>query len=210
FLFFIPSRRRQTRSKRDWSSDVCSSDLPFAAIGELFDGRPCRLDVPGHTHGLVVAQMVLLRTELGVGDVSARGVQTFDPGRGDGFRAQQQRVDPPPRRIVDLRRHGGDEPGGFQGVLPYLALEQCTYVLLGEPRGQIVREGAASSRRRRRTPEVRRLMPLQPCALDAHCPSSIKFTDLRLIHGRREARLMTSLLPGWALSTAPRHRPTTC
>src|SRR5690625_8013309 len=146
--------------------------------------------------------MVLLRTELGVGDVSARGVQTFDPGRGDGFRAQQQRVDPPSRRIVDLRRHGGDEPGGFQGVLPYLALEQCTYVLLGEPRGQIVREGAASSRRRRRTPEVGRLMPLQPCALDAHCPSSIKLTDLRLIHGRREARLMTSLLLGWALSTA--------
>src|SRR5699024_12069016 len=23
------SRRRHTRSKRDWSSDVCSSDLPF-------------------------------------------------------------------------------------------------------------------------------------------------------------------------------------
>src|SRR5699024_6983788 len=26
-LFFFSSRRRQTRSKRDWSSDVCSSDL---------------------------------------------------------------------------------------------------------------------------------------------------------------------------------------
>src|SRR5207249_6020113 len=25
--FFISSRRRHTRSKRDWSSDVCSSDL---------------------------------------------------------------------------------------------------------------------------------------------------------------------------------------
>src|SRR5699024_11224789 len=25
---FISSRRRHTRSKRDWSSDVCSSDLP--------------------------------------------------------------------------------------------------------------------------------------------------------------------------------------
>src|SRR5699024_12090266 len=24
---FFPSRRRHTRSKRDWSSDVCSSDL---------------------------------------------------------------------------------------------------------------------------------------------------------------------------------------
>src|SRR5207249_7139875 len=29
------SRRRHTRSKRDWSSDVCSSDLRVMAAGEL-------------------------------------------------------------------------------------------------------------------------------------------------------------------------------
>src|SRR5699024_11609788 len=29
YLYFS-SRRRHTRSKRDWSSDVCSSDLPYA------------------------------------------------------------------------------------------------------------------------------------------------------------------------------------
>src|SRR5437868_9181181 len=29
FFFFFSSRRRHTRSKRDWSSDVCSSDLLF-------------------------------------------------------------------------------------------------------------------------------------------------------------------------------------
>src|SRR5699024_12218293 len=28
-VFFFSSRRRHTRSKRDWSSDVCSSDLEF-------------------------------------------------------------------------------------------------------------------------------------------------------------------------------------
>src|SRR2546421_6998783 len=27
FMFFFSSRRRHTRSDRDWSSDVCSSDL---------------------------------------------------------------------------------------------------------------------------------------------------------------------------------------
>src|SRR5438105_13394493 len=27
FIFFFSSRRRHTRSTRDWSSDVCSSDL---------------------------------------------------------------------------------------------------------------------------------------------------------------------------------------
>src|SRR5699024_5804681 len=32
FCFFFSSRRRHTRSKRDWSSDVCSSDLSDHAI----------------------------------------------------------------------------------------------------------------------------------------------------------------------------------
>src|SRR5699024_11439903 len=31
-FFFFSSRRRHTRSKRDWSSDVCSSDLSLYAI----------------------------------------------------------------------------------------------------------------------------------------------------------------------------------
>src|SRR5699024_11290794 len=35
-LMFISSRRRHTRAKRDWSSDVCSSDLESAA-GELVE-----------------------------------------------------------------------------------------------------------------------------------------------------------------------------
>src|SRR5207249_6281701 len=30
-FFFFSSRRRHTRSKRDWSSDVCSSDLEVLA-----------------------------------------------------------------------------------------------------------------------------------------------------------------------------------
>src|SRR5207249_6139885 len=34
-FFFFSSRRRHTRSKRDWSSDVCSSDL-----------ETCRLQCP--------------------------------------------------------------------------------------------------------------------------------------------------------------------
>src|SRR3989442_7598767 len=35
-LFFFPSRRRHTRCGRDWSSAVCSSDLPLvkAVVGE--------------------------------------------------------------------------------------------------------------------------------------------------------------------------------
>src|SRR5207249_9055184 len=34
--FFFSSRRRHTRSKRDWSSDVCSSDLQKKTPDPLF------------------------------------------------------------------------------------------------------------------------------------------------------------------------------
>src|SRR5690349_21919479 len=34
-VFFFSSRRRHTRSLRDWSSDVCSSDLSYHAILRL-------------------------------------------------------------------------------------------------------------------------------------------------------------------------------
>src|SRR5438874_6181286 len=33
FFFFFSSRRRHTRSLRDWSSDVCSSDLLADRVG---------------------------------------------------------------------------------------------------------------------------------------------------------------------------------
>src|SRR5699024_11806946 len=35
---FFSSRRRHTRSKRDWSSDVCSSDLGGMIASALFSG----------------------------------------------------------------------------------------------------------------------------------------------------------------------------
>ena len=34
-LFFFSSRRRHTRLRRDWSSDVCSSDLKFGRISKI-------------------------------------------------------------------------------------------------------------------------------------------------------------------------------
>src|SRR5207249_6860598 len=36
-FFFFSSRRRHTRSKRDWSSDVCSSDLGLVGLLHDFD-----------------------------------------------------------------------------------------------------------------------------------------------------------------------------
>src|SRR5690606_39499156 len=34
YVFFFSSRRRHTRFSRDWSSDVCSSDLPPTVAGQ--------------------------------------------------------------------------------------------------------------------------------------------------------------------------------
>src|SRR6267378_2006759 len=36
FFFFFSSRRRHTRSLRDWSSDVCSSDLLVPSLAEKY------------------------------------------------------------------------------------------------------------------------------------------------------------------------------
>src|SRR6266849_10419499 len=40
FFFFFSSRRRHTRSTRDWSSDVCSSDLRPDLTEERFVANP--------------------------------------------------------------------------------------------------------------------------------------------------------------------------
>src|SRR2546421_9448594 len=39
-VFFFSSRRRHTRSDRDWSSDVCSSDLSRRGAARTGAGRP--------------------------------------------------------------------------------------------------------------------------------------------------------------------------
>src|SRR5215813_6314371 len=61
--FFFSSRRRYTRCGRDWSSDVCSSDLayeeaardaaPAGAIDVTLPGRP---PFVGHRHPLTVVR----------------------------------------------------------------------------------------------------------------------------------------------------------
>src|SRR5439155_15501110 len=37
FFFFFSSRRRHTRWPRDWSSDVCSSDLDDGGVAQTWD-----------------------------------------------------------------------------------------------------------------------------------------------------------------------------
>src|SRR5580698_4783966 len=44
YFFFFSSRRRHTRLTCDWSSDVCSSDLPSRAKELMLSGRQIRAE----------------------------------------------------------------------------------------------------------------------------------------------------------------------
>src|SRR5437868_11467168 len=50
-LFFFSSRRRHTRSKRDWSSDVCSSDLVNGRVESAGRTRTPHADAPSDVIG---------------------------------------------------------------------------------------------------------------------------------------------------------------
>src|SRR3712207_8879626 len=55
-LFFLSSRRRHPIYWRDWSSDVCSSDLPGFSLGEPFVAGAPYLDswLGARTYSLLV------------------------------------------------------------------------------------------------------------------------------------------------------------
>src|SRR5437868_14880459 len=100
-MFFFSSRRRHTRSKRDWSSDVCSSDLEEYGA------------VPG---GASFANNCLLARRLA--EQGVRFVQLFDwgwdfhgtgPGEDirDGLTKKCATMDKPIAALVrDLKRLG--------------------------------------------------------------------------------------------------------
>src|SRR5207249_9669702 len=62
FYFFFSSRRRHTRSKRDWSSDVCSSDL--SALKNFIDDQ----SQP------VLAAKRIQRTAFRIRDIGSGGI----------------------------------------------------------------------------------------------------------------------------------------
>src|SRR2546428_4128881 len=73
-FFFFSSRRRHTRSDRDWSSDVCSSDLRHQpADGIAPHGQAARRR---SRRGHQARHLVLLQSRVG-----ASGRNAADPGR---------------------------------------------------------------------------------------------------------------------------------
>src|SRR5699024_12018409 len=84
----VSSRRRHTRSKRDWSSDVCSSDL-FATVFAKGEGRHQR------------------RTSGDIGHLFCRpagGVHNIDKQRGGDITVIQRAVMMQARRRLYIER----------------------------------------------------------------------------------------------------------
>src|SRR5690625_5376743 len=70
-FFFFSSRRRHTRWPRDWSSDVCSSDLLAADSDVVLLSLPTPAVVTG-----VVGELV----EAGASGLRVLDTSTIDPG----------------------------------------------------------------------------------------------------------------------------------
>src|SRR5699024_11861154 len=80
--FFFSSRRRHTRSKRDWSSDVCSSDLPVLGRGDAV------ITPSSYSRELVSAPKYGVRRPI---HVLSNGIDT-DFFRPDPTRSEERRV----------------------------------------------------------------------------------------------------------------------
>src|SRR5215211_9141931 len=109
FFFFFSSRRRHTRSLCDWSSDVCSSDLPPG--GERHRPRRAR---PGGVaaRGRGARRAAAPQAERRAGRARLRA------GRGQGADFPVIRWDdaPGPYEVVFSTREGGVSEGPFASL----------------------------------------------------------------------------------------------
>src|SRR5699024_11392753 len=102
--FFFSSRRRHTRSKRDWSSDVCSSDLLLgegvepAVIARAFAGTEVTAEgerfllQAGYTEETTPLWLLPDLYEAGMRQVGGQRSEERRVGEGGGGRGARQRL----------------------------------------------------------------------------------------------------------------------
>src|SRR5438105_2770895 len=129
FIFFFSSRRRHTRSTRDWSSDVCSSDLAKAHAIWSYDGG-----VFFETDGSL-PNSVCFRIEgrMSSGDFF-NGLKRIDTDQATIFQRGTQTVTKFPDSVtVSLSIHDQPCPDGLRqvGTHPYLTQKMIDNLRLG-------------------------------------------------------------------------------
>src|SRR5690606_41028906 len=87
--FFFSSRRRHTSFSRDWSSDVCSSDLLAPGAAAAHDGAPQGAQRPALPRG---RQEQRLREPGGVGRAQRRAPAARGGGPPAARGAEERRV----------------------------------------------------------------------------------------------------------------------
>src|SRR5690606_39652017 len=80
-FFFFSSRRRHTRFSRDWSSDVCSSDLRFATDGIALIANGSSIDSVVHVDDIIKKLQ---------GEESSLGTLVFDNPNSSTVRYLQE------------------------------------------------------------------------------------------------------------------------
>src|SRR5699024_12024703 len=90
---FFSSRRRHTRSKRDWSSDVCSSDLPWSVMASkvlnaMLDPEAHYKEFGGFDNMLVSVAGWLFRQTNSI-EITANWVEQVN---ATGSRSEERRV----------------------------------------------------------------------------------------------------------------------
>src|SRR2546421_12394418 len=103
FFFFFSSRRRHTRSDRDWSSDVCSSDLAAQGLAE-----PVQRDVEAVAHlldrcfGPERESHLLARATLGVAEEKQQQLPRLrrSPDERSGSLRDLQGTECPDRQVA--------------------------------------------------------------------------------------------------------------
>src|SRR5690606_40099468 len=134
FLFFFSSRRRHTRFSRDWSSDVCSSDLDRLVLTNEPSGEPVQVVTPavgdaGVDPGSLPARLCPVRSvtpglagklPLRLGEAGA--VAALVAGGGDLLPGREGQKGVEPDVDADGRAGGGERLDGRvlaqQGHMP--------------------------------------------------------------------------------------------
>src|SRR3712207_7793549 len=83
--FFFASRRRHTRYWRDWSSDVCSSDLHAVGVGHLSGRLPAQLS-GGQQQRVAIARALVTAPRIVFAD---EPTGALDP---ENARSEERRV----------------------------------------------------------------------------------------------------------------------
>src|SRR5690606_39438938 len=87
-VFFFSSRRRHTRFSRDWSSDVCSSDLPSPVFST---GAMSYGSISAEAHETLAIAMNRLGAKSNTGEGGEAPERLYDPERRSA-RSEERRV----------------------------------------------------------------------------------------------------------------------